>query len=124
MPQTQTNQAQTPNPETRFTQTLEEVIGNIMERIKKEVAELYTTFREVRRQERISGKIVLKTNEKPTQYCYVSELVHRDYPIETGIRVHCEISLEVYSDEIVDASNVKGAKESIKAYLLQLLRFI
>lgn len=100
-----------------------EAVEDIAKKIEEEVVKLFKTFKEVRKQEKISGLIIIKTNEKAdTKYCYATEMIYEEFPtLKTGIRVVCEMDFMVYDDEVTDTSDIRGAKIKLREELMRVL---
>jgi hypothetical protein len=95
-------------------------INEIVRKIMEEITELYTAFKESK--EEISGKKIIDANRVDTRYCYANDIVIRVYPeVRVGLRVVCEIDVEVSDTEALDWSDIRYRKELLVHRLLKIL---
>jgi hypothetical protein len=85
-------------------------VDEALKKIVEEIIQLYTAFKESK--EGVVGKKIIDVNRVVTKYCYAIDAVIGTYPeVRVGLRVICEIDVEISDDEVVDYSDIRHRKE-------------
>ena len=90
--------------------SVQNLVNEVSKKIVEEVVQLYAAFRESK--ETIAGKKIIDVNRVDTKYCYAIDVIISTHPeVKVGLRIVCELDVEVSDDKIEDCSDIRSRKE-------------